>query len=213
MRHAAAEAMDFARRHRVRLAWGALAVVVLIFGAVYLVNARRAEADTVQLEYDALMNPNAPDWLKRARELAEQSTVDWIAADMSVQVGNALLRRYAEGTAGADALDEAERHFLGVVENHAEQRLFLAKALLGLGRVGECRKDAEAAETRYDAVLAMDDMKGYPVWLAAKRAREEIGESAEPVVMAAKKPAPGPAVRPVPSTRPVGEATTGPADG
>ncbi|MGA2266518.1 MAG: hypothetical protein ABSH10_08845 [Phycisphaerae bacterium] len=190
--------VEFFRQWRTYIVWGAvlvlLAVLVVWYSASKNLRARRE----LQATYDRLvLLPNVPpqEFLDGMKTLAD-SDDKHIAVLASMQVGRYCLAQFVTGGGMvADPrqkalADQAAAYFRRVLQRYPDQRLAVAEAHLGLGRVAESEGDFATATEEYQAVTAMTDLGGTPAATDARIALAHLDQIKSPVRMATTSSAP-----------------------
>ncbi|MBN1554737.1 MAG: hypothetical protein JXA11_08325 [Phycisphaerae bacterium] len=189
---------SFFQKYGSKLSWGLLILAVIALGVV-LWNRRTARnrAD-VQYQYDQVnrlsIQPdvNRQEIYTRLRELSNQDTVEWVAADASLALGQmyAVEALTATTTEARDkARQSAETEYRRILDSFGDHPVTVAGAQLGLGKLAEGQGDFDAARKRYQIVLSMSGLDGYPVKTFAQEAMNQLNTLGTPVRLATTLPA------------------------
>jgi hypothetical protein len=217
--------VGFLRRRGALLLWGLAAVVLVGLVAWYAYSQKVGKIASIQSKYDStVLLQNAPGseehFIKSLNELAAQNTIEWIAADACVRLGDVSFRQAQTSSSQADAAElmaKAASWYNKAVQNYPGQKMAVAKAHFGLGQWAEQKGDFEEARGQYTAVIEQKDLAAYPVAALAKSKLRNLDSLTKPVVMATTLPAAPGAVQLQPGqvikvTTPPAPATA-PADG
>jgi hypothetical protein len=192
------KSIEFVRQRRTYIVWGIVLVLLAVLVVWYSVNKSRRAHSELQMTYDRLvMMPNVPpqEFLDGMKTLAD-SDDKRIAVLATVQVGKCCLAQFtAAGGAVADPrqkalADQAGAYFRRVLQKYPDQRLAVAAAHLGLGRLAESEGDFATATEEYQAVTAMTDLAGTPMATDARIALAQLDQIKSPVRMATTSSAP-----------------------
>lgn len=186
------------RKHGTKLSWGLVIAAAVVLALVFWNRRVEQRQADVQYQYDQVQQfsaqpgTNREDILNRLRELSLQDDVEWVAADASLALG----RMYAVQSLIAPtaeerrrAADAARSAYTRVVETFDTFPVPVAGAQLGLGKLEEGRGDVEAARKRYQLVLEMKPLDGYPVKTLAEDALRRLHDMGAPVRLATTLPA------------------------
>jgi hypothetical protein len=215
--------VDFLKKRGNHLATGALVVALAVFAVVYFRGRASSTRVALQTDWDGVgieehwnrMRGLSMDPQKRVKvltNLAEQTDNDRIAALAGVELGYEYAMRLLAATNDSERValaEKAEAWYRLTAQKFPKQRLAVAKAEYGLGKLAESARQWKIAEQQYKKVTAMSGVTGQPVVALAQAALRQLKAIQAPVRMATTRPAP--ATRPAttqPASRP---ATTQPA--
>ena len=209
---------EFLRRRGSYLATGLLIAAVIVLVIVYFWRQSQTKQLWAIVEWDRVKAGRvAPDQLVGVlTNLAEQSDNDRIAALAGVELGYEYARRllHAQHTSERLALlEKAQAWYSLTIQKFPRQKLAVAKAHLGLGKLAETARQWNVAAEHYRRVTMMSDLAGQPVVQLAEAGLRQLNALKEPVRMATSAPATKPVPRPAsaPATRPTPGPTTRPA--
>ena len=190
---------EFFRKHGTYVVWGAAIAAFVLLVATYTISKSRERRRSIHARYNRAMTDQTiklEDRLKDLEALSEQDTDTDIAALACVAVGDHSAARLATAnalTTDADRkrlLDQAEAYYRKAIARFADRPVIVGRAHMGLAFMAENRRDFDAAEAEYRAVLAMPDLQGGSLADAAARGLETLDDLRTPVVMATTAPAP-----------------------
>jgi tetratricopeptide (TPR) repeat protein len=165
-----AQLTNFLKAQGTKLAAVALIALVTVLVIVYVSRSGQARREAVLAEYSALTwaDQNIPfeDRVARLEALAGNNVSDRVAADALFLLGRdqafqALMS--ADPNEQQDSYDQAIEYYRRVIEQYPQQDVIVAKAHLGIGLIQEGRGDYDAAQSSYNAVVAMQNLEGQPV--------------------------------------------------
>jgi predicted negative regulator of RcsB-dependent stress response len=175
--------LGFFRRHGAKLSYGLLAVAVVVLGWTLWHRHAVSKQVDIQNRYEQLRvlaaRPGAKpeDLAAGFRELAEQDTVPWVAADALVSLGHmhatqAVLNDDPQARRKAQA--EARSAYQQVVQQFGGHPAIAAAARVGLGKLAEDEQKFDEAKKQYQAVLDMPNIGGYSVRREAQAALNQV---------------------------------------
>ena len=189
----------FFRKYGTYVVWGAAIAAFVLLVTTYSMSKSRQRHRSIHARYNRATTDQTiklDDRLKDLEALSEQDTDSDIAALACVAVGDHSAARLATARALTTAADrkryrdQAETYYRKAIARFADRPKVVGRARLGLARMAEGRRDFDAAEAEYRAVLAMPDLQGGPLADGAARGLETLDELRTPVVMATTAPAP-----------------------
>lgn len=195
--HAAGDAWGYMKRHGRAISWAVLIAAVIVAGSMWFIRYRRSAQQLLQQEFDQLMTarPGAlpENYFGRLKEMATQDDDERKAALANVRLGDEyrrLLRDGLRGPSGEDPAEAAGQHYRRVLDGYGDYPVAVGGARYGLGRLAEARADRQAAVEQYDAVLAMESLRGTAVRALAEQAKSDLDELDVTVEMVPEKPKP-----------------------
>ncbi|MBN1942987.1 MAG: tetratricopeptide repeat protein [Phycisphaerae bacterium] len=194
-----AKLKEFFRRYGSKLSWGLLIVAVIVFGVVLWNRRAEQKRAEVQYQYDQVRSlavqkdANRDEILTRLRALSEQDSVPWVAADAALTLGRVYAVEALTAPTGKTrklALDAAQTSYQRVIDAFDDYPVAVAGAQLGLGKLEETQDQLEAARKRYQLVLDMPGLDGYPVKTLAQEALHQLDSlEGKPIRLATTLPA------------------------
>jgi hypothetical protein len=189
--------VEFLRQRRTLIIWSVVLVVLAVLAVTYAVRSAQNKRRALQTSYDRLVSfpgVTPQEFLDGMKSLAESSD-GHLAALATVQVGKYYAAQFS--AAGGDAADARQRnlsdqaaaYFRRAIERFPRERLAMAEAHLGLGRLGEDTGDFATAAQEYQTVKDMADLAGTPPPLEAARALDQLERLKAPVPMATTRAA------------------------
>lgn len=209
-----AQIVGFFRKRGSAIAWGVLIAALIVFVIVYARGRFRDKAIRLQEDFDTVMsNPTLTPQARKdlLKSLAEQDDEEWMAALSAVKLGDMYITEMTVAGPTVDPLkwkqlgDEAGRWYRMVTDSFGDEKLAVAKAHFGLGKLAENRGDFETARVEYQAALRMTELSGQDVIKRAGRSMGRLELLGAPVMMATTAPASQP------TTAPASQPTTHPA--
>lgn len=207
--------VDFVKGHSNLFAWGLLVVAIAVLAWVLYdrsVASKNAEYARQYLKLCVFEDQDmTPDALRSAREELFKNDSDpqrrcgvaWMLAISYAQ--EAMLGKEKEQNNR-----KATEWYKKIIDEFSKQRLIVAKAHLGLGKLAESAGDLEKAREEYQFVVNMTDLKGCPVLDVAGADMESLVQLRQPVPMATTAPSTQPATSTAPSTGPTSQPTSYP---
>ena len=220
-----AQIVAFFRKRGSAIAWGVLIAALIVFVIVYARGRFREKAIRLQQDFDAAMsNPTLTPQARKdlLKSLAEQDDEEWIAALSAVKLGDMYISEMTVAGPTVDPLkwkqlgDEAGRWYRMATDSFGDEKLAVAKAHFGLGKLAENRGDFETARVEYQAALRITELTGQDVIKRAGRSMGRLELLGTPVMMATTSPAPKSETQPTmapasqPTTAPASRPATGP---
>lgn len=188
----------FYQKHGSKLSWGLVIVAAIVLGVVFWNRRAERQRADVQYQYDQVQrlsvqpNVNREEIVTRLRALSEQDTVLWVSADAAFTLGRmhaieALTAPSLE--ARGKALQAARADYNRVIDAFDDHPVAVAGAQLGLGKLEEGQGNFDAARKRYQIVLDMPGLDGYPVKTLAQEALRQLNTLGTSVRLATTLPA------------------------
>lgn len=190
--------IEFLRRRRTPIVWSVVLAALAILVVTYAVRSAQNKERSLQATYDrlaSLVTVTPQEFLDGMKSLAESSDRH-LAAMATVQVGKYYAAQFS--AAGGESSDPRQRDLSGqaaayyrrAIEKFPGERLAVAEAHLGLGRLAEGSSDFTTAAQEYKTVKGMADLAGTPVLLEATEALNRLDRITAPVRMATTSSAP-----------------------
>lgn len=174
---------SFYQKHGTKISWGLVIVAAVVLAVVLWTRREDRQRADVQYQYEQVQRlstqPDADreEVIARLTELTEQDTVPWVAADAAFALGQ--LHAVEALTAPTEkarkqALQAAQADYNRVIESFDKFPVAVAGAQIGLGKLEEGQGNLDAARTRYQTVLDMPHLDGYPVRTLAQEALQQL---------------------------------------
>lgn len=194
-----ARVVEFFRKYGTYMVWGGVIVALVLLVTTYSISKSRERRRNVHARYERAMtdrNIKLDERLKDLKALVEQDVNRDIAALACLAVGDQNAAQLA--TAGSStpagrrkhSHDQAEIHYRKAIRRFADRPVIVGRAHLGLALLAESRRDFDAAEAEYHAVLAAAQLQAGPLADAAAKGLETLDQLRLPVAMATTAPAP-----------------------
>ncbi len=189
----------FFRKYSTYIVWGVAIAAFVLLVTTYSMSKSRERHRSIHARYNRATTDQTiklDERLKDLEALSEQDTDSGIAALACVAVGDHSAARLATAavlTTAADRKryrDQAETYYRKAIGGFADRPVIVGRAHLGLAIMAETRRDFDAAEAEYRAVLAIRDLQAGPLADAAAKGLETLDELRTPVAMATTAPAP-----------------------
>jgi tetratricopeptide (TPR) repeat protein len=189
--------VGFFKKHGTRLSWAVLIAALVALVWVYFDRKADEEKAKVQSEFyrlrglASLPGASVEELINGFRNLSQQDNVPWIAADSRLILGRTHIIQATQAGKQADkqkAYDEAKKSYQSVIEKFQDHPPYVAAAYLGLGNLAENRGDFDAAREKYQAVLKMSGLKGYPILSQARQAISNLDSFSDEVRFATTLP-------------------------
>ncbi len=194
-----ARVVEFFRKYGTYMVWGAVIAALVLLVTTYSISKSRERRRNVHARYERAMTDRTitlDERLKDLKALVEQDVDSDIAALACVAVGDHSAARLATARSTAPATerkrfrDEAETYYRKAIARFADRPVIVGRAHLGLALLAESRRDFDAAEAEYHAVLAAAQLQAGPLADAAAKGLETLDQLRLPVAMATTAPAP-----------------------
>lgn len=191
--------VQFFRKYGTYMVWGAVIAALVLLVTMYSISKSRERHRNVHTRYERAVTDRTiklDDRLKDLKALVEQDINTDIAALACLALGDENAGQLA--TAGSSTPagqrkhfhDQAEIHYRKAIRRFADRPTIVGRAHLGLALLAESRRDFDAAETEYQAVLTAAQLQAGPLADAAAKGLETLDRLRLPVVMATTAPAP-----------------------
>lgn len=190
----------FLQKHGTRISWALLLVAAAVLGWVLLNRRTESQHVELQMRYDQLKRQasfieesNVEELVSGFTGLAEQGSVDWIAADSLLELGRIHATRALQAAEQVEvdaALARARQSYQQVIGRFDDLPVMKAAARVGLGKVAESQGKLDEARTLYQAVLDEAQLEGYPVFSHARQALATLNTYQEQsIALASNRPA------------------------
>lgn len=201
------KAWEFIQQRGSQLATGALVIAVLIFAYVYYTSHSESKTLGVQGDWDRALTGQVKSEERTSllETLAAQTGDRRIAALACVELGydyavKALLAKTASERAALD--ESAGKWYQKTIADFSDQKLALAKAQFGMGKLYESQRKFNEAAEQYRLAKASPELIGQPVAILAEDSLQRIAMLGSPVIMATTMPASAPATTSAPAPAP-----------
>jgi hypothetical protein len=205
------KAWEFIQQRGGQLATGALVIAVLIFAYVYYTRYSESKTFGVQGDWDRALTGQVKSEERASllETLAAQTGDRRIAALACVELGYDYATKALLAKTGSEraALEEsAGKWYQKTIADFSDQKLALAKAQFGLGKLYESQRKLKEAAEQYGLAKASPELVGQPVVILAESSLQRLTMLASPVVMVTTMPASAPAPTSAPASAPAAKA-------
>lgn len=188
----------FVKNNINRILTGVIIILVIAVAYTYITREMKSRRASVQNRYDtvvaraAMPGAKSDELIAEFRELSDQSSVDWIAANSILQIGRLQAKQATEAKDDAkrkNFFQQAKQAYEDAMDKYSDQPQIVASAMLGLGKISEDMGDYSAAKANYEKVAKNTSLEGYPVQQQAQVALDRIAQFKGRPQLATTKPA------------------------